>query len=211
MGRAVRFKSDPSTTVCWPPNAREEDLQNRCCGQGQKSTEAVPEGRNHGIVDRDGLQVTAAIRDRFRKLQLAAKSCMGIDVHLKAGMAGLAIMMASKWKRPSATNTMASVSGSTTGAVQPSTFNIAVAPLLTSKPRFVAESMSSDCCACNIYHFMDTMPIKREAAPSNEKGKVSTSPGDSGRACGTRSDGKSPANCCRAACDRERQVLPPST
>lgn len=134
---------------------------------------------------------------------------MGIDAHLKAGMAGLAIMMASKWKRPSATNTMASVSGGTTGAVQPSTFNFAVAPLLTSKPRFVAESVSSDCCACSIYQVMDTMPIKGKAAHQNER--QGTSPGDSGRACGTRSDGKSPANCCRAACDRECQVLPPST
>ena len=42
-------------------------------------------------------------------------------LHLKAGTAGLAIMMASRWKRPSATKMMASVSAGTTGAVQPST------------------------------------------------------------------------------------------
>ena len=36
-------------------------------------------------------------------------------------MLGLAIMMASRWKRPSATNTIASAPSATTGAVQPST------------------------------------------------------------------------------------------
>ena len=41
--------------------------------------------------------------------------------HLKAGMLGLAIMMASRWKRPSATKTIAAASLDTTGAVQPST------------------------------------------------------------------------------------------
>ena len=36
-------------------------------------------------------------------------------------MLGLAIMMASRWNRPSATNTMAAVPGASTGAVHPRT------------------------------------------------------------------------------------------
>ena len=52
---------------------------------------------------------------------------------LNAGMQGLAIMMASKWKRPSATNTMASAAEATTGAVQPSTSPAGSRPWLTAE------------------------------------------------------------------------------
>ena len=52
---------------------------------------------------------------------------------LNAGMQGLAIMMASRWKRPSATNKMASAAEATTGAVQPSTSPAVSRPRLTDE------------------------------------------------------------------------------
>ena len=52
---------------------------------------------------------------------------------LNAGIQGLAIMMASRWKRPSATNTMASAAEATTGAVQPSTSPADRRPRLTTE------------------------------------------------------------------------------
>ena len=52
---------------------------------------------------------------------------------LNAGMQGLAIMMASRWKRPSATNTMASAAEATTGAVQPRTSPAGGRPRLTAE------------------------------------------------------------------------------
>lgn len=48
--------------------------------------------------------------------------CVKQVTHRYAGSQGLAIMIASRWKRPSATNTNTSAaSGASTGAVQPST------------------------------------------------------------------------------------------
>lgn len=59
--------------------------------------------------------------NRFHALKMIPHSKGGEMDYLYAGIAGLAIMMASKWNLPSATNTMASAPPTTTGAVHPST------------------------------------------------------------------------------------------
>jgi hypothetical protein len=100
--------------------------------------------------------------------------------------------MASRWKRPSATKMMASVSGGTTGAVQPSTCATAWTQLV-SLAAGVAPTITFGLCHTELVErHREAREVRGThfyTAPWASSQCLRTSPGDRGRDCGMRSDG----------------------